>query len=105
MSDQEYLKALEDVVQLDGRRPSAILCHMQQFKANAGNHFSDTILKRYHFKLFPATIQLHLQAHLDLPIHQYVKHVDAIMNVYPQADPPQHVNTTITTSAFTAPTT
>ncbi|KAK4304576.1 hypothetical protein Pmani_023455 [Petrolisthes manimaculis] len=67
MSDQEYLKALDDI-QVDGRRPSVVLRRMQQLKGKAGNHFSKVLLKRRHSKLFLATVQLHLQSTLIFPL-------------------------------------
>ncbi|KAK4320794.1 hypothetical protein Pmani_008369 [Petrolisthes manimaculis] len=81
ITPQQYLRALEEV-QLDGRRPSELLRHMQQINKKAVTPFSDDVLKGRHARLLPIHNQLHLQTQPDLPLQEYGKLADVLMTTY-----------------------
>ncbi|KAK3889955.1 hypothetical protein Pcinc_006107 [Petrolisthes cinctipes] len=58
----QNIKELENV-QLDGRRPSALLRHMQRLNQAAVKPLPDSILKTRHTKLMLPQFQLHLITH------------------------------------------
>ena len=77
-----YLQQL-DALQLDGRRPSALLSHMQALNNASGMPMPELLLRHRHLQLMPADLRLHLAALSEtLSLQDYAQKADHLYEVF-----------------------